>query len=361
MFTYMVQTGAARRTVRWTPAVSLLGLLVLAGCAGNSGGVPAADREIRPAYQPGPDAGGVLEGQIRNHTRGTLGDALGCDLSLDGTYLAFSWNEHQQEPKLYVVPTAGGNPRQITFGTWPDIHPKFVPSPEPGQYRVAYASKREGNFDIYVVTLSGSGGAWQLTSDSADEHHPTFSPDGRYVAFARLDHDRVWRIYKKDLQTQLETVLGPGSNPEWSPTGDQILFQLPSGRGQQLWSVWRMRADGSVRTQVDAGENYGAVHPSWSPEGRYFAVTRLPARSGGTATPTGGDIWVKDTQTGASFKLTMTASVDTDPCWSVDGWIFFSSTRTTGRFNILSGKLATDVLAPIIAEEELLPPHGGNR
>lgn len=335
--------------------------LVLTGCATDPAGGPTAEKEIRPSFPPGPTTGELFEGQIRVHTRGTQGDALGADIAPLGDLIAYSWNDHQSEPKVYVVPSAGGPPRQVTFGEWADIHPEFAPSADPKTYRIAFASAREGNFDIYMVPLSGAGGAWQLTKDPADELHPSFSPDGRYLIFSRRDHDAVWKIWRLDLTTQLEVSLGPGSNPEWSPTGDRIAFQLPSGRERKLWSVWTMREDGTERTQVVAGHDFGAIHPTWSPDGRFLAVARIPAGQDPERMPRKGDILILDGRTGATYKLTTTACVDTDPCWSLDGWVYFSSTRTTGRFNLLSGRIASTMLRTILSEETLLPTDGGAR
>ena len=338
-------------------AVILLSSVVgIAGCGTDAGGKPEAGQEVRPAFQAGPAAGELFEGPIRVHTRGMQGDALGCDIAPLGDLVAFSWNDHQEEPKIYVVPAKGGPPRQITFGAWPDIDPEFAPAGDPATYRIAFASRREGNFDIYLVSLAGTGGAWQLTGDPSDELHPSFSPDGRHLAFARLDTDGVWKIWRKDLTTQQETHLGPGTNPEWSPTGEAIAFQLPAGREHALWSVWVMRSDGGTRTQVVADDAYGAVHPTWSPDGRHIAFAKIPLST--SPGPLAGHVWAYDMKTGASFKLTTTASFDTDPCWALDGWVYFSSTRTTGRFNLLSGRLAPGLLASGIAEMPLAPEGG---
>ena len=82
--------------------------LALGGCATDPGAGPATEKEVRPTYRPGPSTGELFEGQIRVHTRGMQGDALCADVSPLGDLIACSWDDHQKEPKVFVVPTAGG-------------------------------------------------------------------------------------------------------------------------------------------------------------------------------------------------------------------------------------------------------------
>ena len=133
--------------MRWMFQGFLCLTLGLAGCALEPDTPPTAEPEVRPPFSPGPNSGELFEGQIRIHTRGMQGDALGSDLAPLNDLIAFSWNDHQEHPKVYVLPTAGGPPRQVTFGDWPDIHPEFTPTADPEKYSIAFASRREGNFD----------------------------------------------------------------------------------------------------------------------------------------------------------------------------------------------------------------------
>ena len=55
-----------------------------------------------------------------------------------------------------------------------------------GQW-LAYDSDLEGNQDIYLMPLDG-GEPQRLTADSADDYAPTFSPDGREIAFYSNRH-----------------------------------------------------------------------------------------------------------------------------------------------------------------------------
>ncbi len=327
-------------TIRTT---AILFLLLTAGCFFTPATPPKATAKKRPDFTPVTLQDGRFTGQTNIYTSGTQGDALGCDLSPRGDLIVFSSNNDDKHPKLYFMQTKGKQrPVQLTFGGWTDMQPEFLPSSSPGQpEKIAYSTNKNGNFDILLASLSGTGGAYQLIATKADEIHPSFSPDGKFLAFSRLDRSGTWLIWILDLTTQRQKVLGAGKNPEWSPAGDKIAFQLPVGREKQTWSIWIMNTDGSNRTQIESSAEYGAITPSWSPDGRYLVYTRIPLDAG---TPPAGDIWAEEIATGADLQLTSSRSMDTDPCWSLDGLIYFSSTRATGRFNILSGEFDPELL-----------------
>jgi TolB protein len=62
------------------------------------------------------------------------------------------------------------------------------------------------------------------------------------------------------------TLLGPGTEPEWDPTGRYIVFVASTEQGQ---GVHVMRADGSKVRFLAPG-----IDPTWSPDGRWIAFTR---------------------------------------------------------------------------------------
>src|SRR5213593_3603178 len=65
-------------------------------------------------------------------------------LSPDGRMLAFAEYDAEERAHIYVVPSDGGLPLQITSGGCNDISPRFSPD---GQ-QVAFVSDRTGNADL---------------------------------------------------------------------------------------------------------------------------------------------------------------------------------------------------------------------
>jgi TolB protein len=70
-----------------------------------------------------------------------------------------------------------------------------APAPSPDGRRVAFMSRRAGNWDIYIVDADGSN-LQRLTDDPAEDGLPTWSPDGEAIAFvsSRGGNWGVWAI-----------------------------------------------------------------------------------------------------------------------------------------------------------------------
>ena len=67
------------------------------------------------------------------------------------------------------------------------------PAWSPNGSRIAYISKDDGNFEIYVINADGTGKS-RVTNDPASDGLPVWSPDGQWLAF-RSDRGGSWAIY----------------------------------------------------------------------------------------------------------------------------------------------------------------------
>ena len=98
---------------------------------------------------------------------------------------------------------------------------------------IAYASDRGGNnLDIYVRQASG-GDPIQLTRDPADDHQPSFSPDGGQIVF-RSERDGGGIYIVSALGGEARLLAQKGRNPRFSPAGDWIAFWVGPVAGYPL-------------------------------------------------------------------------------------------------------------------------------
>ena len=96
----------------------------------------------------------------------------------------------------------------------------WEPSWSPDGQHIAFSSKRDGDFEIYVMEADGSN-LRRLTENEAWDGGPSWSPDGQHIAFSAGSD-----IYVMDAdgRNQRRLTENGGSDPSWSPDGQHIAF-----------------------------------------------------------------------------------------------------------------------------------------
>jgi TolB protein len=88
-----------------------------------------------------------------------------------------------------------GDGQRLARVTRPSVVDAESPSWSPDGKRIAFAARTHGsNFDVYVCRVDG-GGLKRLTRSPLVEDHPSWSPDGKRIAFAQAHssiRSEVW-------------------------------------------------------------------------------------------------------------------------------------------------------------------------
>ncbi len=234
---------------------------------------------------------------------------------------------------------------RLIASTKDDANPQFSPD---GQ-RVAFASTRSGNFEIWVAD-GQAGHLLQLTSFGRDGYagSPRWSPDGKAIAFdfSAGDTDNV-DVYVMSASggTPRRVTTSPviDATPTWSRDGRWIYFG--SNRTGQ-WQVWKVPSSGeesgSAR-QVTRGGGFTAIE---STDGKYVYFTR---RLSGTPDPQ-NSIWRMPVE-GGTEEVVIESFRSTPGSWDLTAeGIYFVDQRpsTSGmqwvvRFLAFGQRNATEV------------------
>jgi len=155
-------------------------------------------------------------------------------------------------------------PRQVTYGAGLQEDPAWSPD---GQ-RLAFASDRAGNSDIWIQRLD-DGEPVQLTTSPARDWQPDWSPDGQFIVF-RSERDGGGLYIVPVAGGPERRLAGFGQRPRWSPSGREILFSSGAGEAARAVRIYVARAEGGeprlVQSDVLAG--FGPASAAWHPDGR---------------------------------------------------------------------------------------------
>jgi Tol biopolymer transport system component len=292
--------------------------------------------------------------------------------SPDGRHIAFS-SDRDGPSGIYVMNADGSGVRRITdsFGLQPAWSPdgrhiafkgsyglsivnadgggepmrliedsSFVWSPtwSPDGQSIAFSSERDGNPEVYVINVDGSGLA-RLTNYPGEDSYPAWSPSPAIIPrplpatmtptavptsvpyseekiVFESERDGNYAIYIMNTDgSGVTRLIGSGSNPAWSPDGARIAF-----RGVGEISIINSDGRGTAERVV---YDWDAWDPTWSVDGQHIAYS-APAEEHDHSS----DIFVIDTDGGQPVNLTNHPAEDRDPAWSPDGrQIAFESDR----------------------------------
>lgn len=190
---------------------------------------------------------------------------------------------------------------------------------------IAFQSSRDGNFEIYVMNLDGTGQR-RITNSPSNDISPSLSPDDTTLLFAS-DRSGNWEIY--EVRTvggeprALTTGQGANSAPSWAMGGTKVLFV--STRDAINGELYLMNPDGSGVQRVTR-DSLVKDTPIMTPDGHsiLMTVTEHGRRGIALVSLPGGQVRV----------LTSLDHNSMDPAPSADGTTVAFASDREGRFQI---------------------------
>ena len=316
--------------------------------------------------QPMPSAGVLQAGRRKLWYAG--GAALAVALIL-GTFVGSRFSAPvTPEPQTSLVATP------LTSFVGSETGPTFSPNGE--QVAFAWNGEEQDNFDIWVQTIAG-GPPLRLTSHSADDFQPAWSPDGLLIAFVRGTQGGFGQVVGKASLFVIPSVGGPAraigevaggslsSKLTWTPESKALIVSdQTQAEGPRLFLLSIETGERRQLTESPEGE-FEDLDPALSPDGRTLAFARRSS------------FWLSEIHTlplsedlvpmGEARRLTSLEQDSYSPGWTPDGSrILFTSSPAGGSRRIWSipasgGERAEPVALPGEAADQPAISRQGNR
>ena len=184
-----------------------------------------------------------------------------------------------------------------------DDHPVYSPDGKKIAFERAFGPIVHDDAAVAAIFTMNADGSdlTQLTQKStptsSEDHGPEWSPNGKKIAFARIN-----TTARPKNRAAIEVMNADGSNiqrltpfridaadPHWSPNGKRILFNTHENPAPgESANLFTMRADGTHRVALThyTGGTLQARADAWSPDGTQIVYRRMAFS--GTDTEVGG-------------------------------------------------------------------------
>jgi eukaryotic-like serine/threonine-protein kinase len=246
-------------------------------------------------------------------------DGVQPNWSPHGFRIAY-WGSRGGQRDIWTIRPDGTDARRITDDAAVDWNPVWDPS---GQF-LYFSSDRGGSINLWRVPVDEKSGETRglpqaITSGAGQRQHPSFSSDGKFIAYveeavtenikragfdsarARFDGspqavtrgnrsarnpdvspDGQWLAFQSwGTQEDIYVVRSDGTGeryltndiykdrvPRWSPDGHRIAFYSNRSGNYEIWTI---NSDGSGLTQITDDRTSANSRSVWSPDGRRMA------------------------------------------------------------------------------------------
>jgi dipeptidyl aminopeptidase/acylaminoacyl peptidase len=278
-------------------------------------------------------------------------------LSPDGRRVAFAigdvrFDANRIVTQIYVVPTGGGEPRQLTSGDTSATSPRWSPDGK----KIAYVTGGQ----IWLMNDDGDDKE-QLTKIATGAAGPVWSPDGKWIAFTSdvfpecrdeaCNKRKEEEAEKSKVKAHLTDRLLYRHWNEWRDVKRTHVFLMPSNGGEG-----RDLTPGDFDTPPYAVA--GDVDYAFSPDSKEVAYLRNPDKV--EAISTNSDIYIVPITGGTAKNITVAnKGYEDSPVYTKDGKsILYRSQATAGfeadRWRLMSFNRATGVSTELVKSQSVI-------
>jgi Tol biopolymer transport system component len=219
--------------------------------------------------------------------------------------------------EIYVMDADGGGQTRLTEDPGED----YLPAWSPDGSRIAFVSTRDGNAEIYVMNADGTGQT-RLTNSTAADLSPAWNSDGSRIGFIsnRDGNDEIY-LMNPDGSNQTNLTQNPADDASLSFSPDGTMIAFSSNRDDLQFDIYVMTRSGVTRLTTAEGDD---VTPRWSTQRISFQSNRDDQ----------DEVYAMSFDGNNQTRLTNNAEEDVDPAQSSDGGRIAFSTDRDGNLEI---------------------------
>jgi TolB protein len=140
-----------------------------------------------------------------------------AEFSVDGRWLYFT-SDRGGSPQIYRMAAGGGNAERVTFAGGYNISPAISPDGR----TLAYVTRSGNAFRLATLDLSAPGAQPAMLTDTTDDEHPSFAPNGRLLIYATKIQGRsvlMTTTLDGKIKARLPSATADLREPVWGPFG----------------------------------------------------------------------------------------------------------------------------------------------
>jgi dipeptidyl aminopeptidase/acylaminoacyl peptidase len=231
-------------------------------------------------------------------------------------------DKNSKNTDVWILPVAGGEPRQLTRSPKSDDRPRWSPDSK----EIAFVSTRDGSSQIYLLPADG-GEARRITDIATEAAGALFSPDGNHILFTS-------DVYPECDSSDAQKALDCNASRKKSAEESKVKAHITTRLLYRHWTSWK---DGTRShlfvTSLDGTRPPRDITPgdydvppfslggpddyAFSPDGKEvcYASKHDPHEE----LSTNLDLFTVNVETGETKKITANAAYDGSPLYSPDG------------------------------------------
>jgi tricorn protease len=175
--------------------------------------------------------------------------------------------------EVFTAPVEEGDLRQLTESPFRDRNVEYSPD---GKW-IAFVSDRSGREEIYVVAADGAGDTQKLTDLDELKSNYTWSPDSTQLAYTSSDNKlRVVTVASKTSKEIAASRYGNIGTPSWSPDGKWLAYAKPDFT--RTTDIFIAPSSGGEEKRVTF-ESFNDTGARFSPDGKKLYFLRVDQSS----------------------------------------------------------------------------------